>query len=466
MKRIVVYPGEIPTDAMFLSTNQNTMVGSGFLAQALLGTATLVDGLACTPTTPASLSVLVGPGSIYAQESLEATSYGSLPADTTDQIVKQGIILGNTTFSCPAPTTSGQSRVYLVQAQYADVDGGSTVLPYYNASNPSVPYSGPSNSGVAQNTIRDGVCVLSLKTGVAATTGSQVTPTPDAGYTGLWAITVANGATTITSGNIAAAPGAPFIGTKLTGKLNAASNLSDVASAAASLANLGGAPNATTVKSVSTQQFTSSGTYTPSAGMLYCVVEMVGGGGGSGGCALTSSTQATASAGGGGSIYARSRLTAAQIGTSKAVTVAAGGTAGAAGANNGGNGGTSSLGSLVSATGGLGGTGGIAVGSGLVAFNAANSVGGSLTGTGDILITGGTSGSGYVWNLISAGFNAGALGGAGGSSYFGMGQPAANNVGNNYGGGASGVTNLQNSVAITGFAGAPGLVIITEYCNQ
>lgn len=215
MKRIIVYPGQIPTDAMFLATNQNGMVGQGFLNQAVLGTGTRVDGLACTPTTPASLSVLVAPGSIYSLENLESTDYGTIAADTTDQIVKQGIVLGKTTFTCPAPTTSGNSVVYLVQAQYEDVDGGSTVLPYYNASDPSVPYSGPSNSGVTQNTIRDGVCVLALKTGVSATTGTQVTPTPDAGFTALWAITVANGATTITSGNIAQVSGAPFLGVKL-----------------------------------------------------------------------------------------------------------------------------------------------------------------------------------------------------------------------------------------------------------
>ncbi|WP_210420169.1 hypothetical protein [Aquisphaera giovannonii] len=206
---------------MFLNTNQIAMVALGLLAQAVLGTNTVADGLACTPTTPASLSVLVGPGSIYSVANLEATAYGSLPADTTDQIVKQGIVLGNTTFNCPAPVTSGQSVVYLVQAQYQDTDGGSTVLPYYNASNPAVPYSGPSNSGNPQNTIRKGVCFLSLKTGVAATTGTQTTPTPDAGYVGLYAITVANGQTTVTSGNIKQLATAPIIGKKLVDMLTA-----------------------------------------------------------------------------------------------------------------------------------------------------------------------------------------------------------------------------------------------------
>lgn len=215
MDRQIIYPGSIPQDTDLLKTNQNAMVALGFLAQVTLGTGTVVDGLACVPTTPASLSVLVGPGAIYSVENLEATSYGSLSADTTDQIVKQGIALGNTSFAITPPATSGQSRVYLIQAEYQDADGGSTVLPYYNAANPAVPYSGPANSGTQQNTVRQGKCILSLKAGTAASTGSQTTPTPDAGYVGLWAVTVANGATTIVSGNIAQYASAPFLKAKL-----------------------------------------------------------------------------------------------------------------------------------------------------------------------------------------------------------------------------------------------------------
>ncbi len=215
MDRIIVYPYEQPTDTMFLNTNKNAMVGLGYLMQAVLGTGTLVDGLGCTPTSPASMSVLVATGSIYSLAQIDATAYGSVAADTTDQIVKQGIVLGNTTFNCPAPTTTGQSVVYLVEAIYQDVDTGSTTLNYYDAANPAVAWIGPNNTGAAQNTVRQGACTLALKTGVAATTGTQVTPTPDAGYTGLWAITVANGQTTITSGNIAQLSAAPFISPKL-----------------------------------------------------------------------------------------------------------------------------------------------------------------------------------------------------------------------------------------------------------
>jgi hypothetical protein len=213
--RQIVYIGAIPQDTDQLQQNKNTMIGLGYLIQALLGTSTVVDGLACTPNSPAAMNVLVGPGSIYSLAEVDATAYGSLNADTSDQIVKQGIIMTTQTFSTPAPSTSGQSVVYLIEAAYQDIDGGSTVLPYYNASNPSVAWSGPNNTGISQNTVRKGVCTVQIKTGVAATTGTQTTPSPDAGFTGLYAITVANGQTTVTSGNIQQLSTAPFITTKL-----------------------------------------------------------------------------------------------------------------------------------------------------------------------------------------------------------------------------------------------------------
>lgn len=209
--RRIIYTGQIPLDTDQLQQNQDTMVALGCLAEAILGGGTLVVGLACAPTTPASLGVRVARGSIYGLQNLEATAYGSLPADTTHQIVKQGIAEDSQDFACPAPGTSGHSIVYLIQAAYQDVDAGPTVLPYYNASDPSQAYAGPNNSGVSQNTVRRGACLVQVKPGVSATTGTQATPAPDAGFTGLYAVTVANGQSTITSGNIARLANAPFL---------------------------------------------------------------------------------------------------------------------------------------------------------------------------------------------------------------------------------------------------------------
>jgi hypothetical protein len=234
MDRQIVYTGAIPQDIDVLLTNKNTMTALGMALQAIIGGSTWVDGLACTPTSPASLQVKVAQGSIYSTGNIDGTAYGSISSDTTHQIVKQGIVLGNTLFTITVPSTSGQSINYLIQAEYQDVDGGSTVLPYYNSSNPAVAYNGPNNTGVSQNTVRQGSCILSLKAGASATTGTQVTPTPDAGFTGLWVVTCANGATSITSGNISLYSGSssatgstsawegPFIPEKLNDKISIA----------------------------------------------------------------------------------------------------------------------------------------------------------------------------------------------------------------------------------------------------
>lgn len=220
MDRKMIYPGQIPLETDLLDTNRFALIGLGKLAAAVLGTTTLVNGLACTPTAPASMQVQVAPGEIYSLQNLDGTAYSSLAADTTHQVLKQGLMMDAATLSCPAPGTAGQSINYLVQVTYQDVDANPTVLPYYNASNPAQAYSGPNNSGTSQSTVRQGVCQVAVKVGVAATSGTQVTPAPDPGYTGLYVVTVANGASTITGANISTYSGAPFLTENLTQKIS------------------------------------------------------------------------------------------------------------------------------------------------------------------------------------------------------------------------------------------------------
>ena len=423
--RRIVYPGAIPQDLDILYTNRDMMVGLGFLAQAVLGNGPQADGLSCIPTTPASLSVLVGPGSIYSLQNLEATAYGSLVADTTNQIVKQGIVQGNTSIALTPPVTTGQSVVYLIQAQYQDQDAGSMVLPYYNAANPAVPFSGPANSGTPQFTYRKGVCVLSLKAGTAATTGSQVAPTPDAGYVGLWTITVANGATTIVSGNIAQASGAPFITSKLTQR----------------------------VASVKAQSFTTAGsfTYTPDPRLLYASVEIVGAGGGGGGGHITTGS---GGAGGGSGGYSRKTIPAATIGASQAVTIGTGGAGGAPGSTGttGTDGGVTSLGSIMTASGGTGGGFGTTT-------NAATVGLGGISSGGTVNTKGNSGGNGFGASAA----NTFCFGGAGGASMFGGAggggsQSQAATVGTTGSGGGGGYGNTP------GAKGGDGVCIVTEYC--
>ncbi|PUA19570.1 phage tail protein [Glaciimonas sp. PCH181] len=205
MDRVQVFPGAIPLETDILNTNKNTMIALAKLSAAMLGLNTIANGLACVPTGPASLQVVVNPGEIYSLQNVDNTAYSSLASDTAHQIVKQGILLNAATLNCPAPGTAGQSINYLIQAAYQDLDALPIVLPYYNASNPATAYSGPANSGTTNNTVRQGNCVVAVKAGTAATTGSQTTPAADVGYIGLWVVTVANGQATIVAGNIAAA---------------------------------------------------------------------------------------------------------------------------------------------------------------------------------------------------------------------------------------------------------------------
>jgi hypothetical protein len=217
MDRQLVYTGAIPQTGDILKTNKAAMIGLGYALQAFLGPCStpVVDGLAIAATLPASLSVTIGVGSIYSSQVVDQNAYSDLGTDTTHTVVKQGILQDPATLTVTPPGTAGYSQNYLVQVAFSEVDGGSAVLPYYNAANPSVPFAGPANAGTSNFTVRQGTVVVQLKAGTAATTGSQTTPSPDAGYVGLYVITVANGATSVTSGNFTTLSTAPFIPTKL-----------------------------------------------------------------------------------------------------------------------------------------------------------------------------------------------------------------------------------------------------------
>lgn len=199
MDRHLVYPGAIPVETDLLWTARSAMVGLGALYADIVGTQTLAAGLPCTPA--AGLEVSVGAGRIYALEPIDATPYSSLPADT-NVIVKQGLQFTPVILNCPAPATGSVN--YLIEAGYADVDANLTTLPYYNASNPTQAYSGPANNGQAQATVRQSQILLQAKAGVAAPSGSQVTPAADAGYIGLYVVTVAAGSSQIVAANITA----------------------------------------------------------------------------------------------------------------------------------------------------------------------------------------------------------------------------------------------------------------------
>src|SRR4029077_5175117 len=70
-------------------------------------------------------------------------------------------------------------------------------------------------------------------------------------------------------------------------------------------------------KTIVRQVFTSSGTYTPTAGMIYCDIECVGGGGGGGSVPTTAAANIAMAGSGGAGEYARGIFSAATIGVSK-----------------------------------------------------------------------------------------------------------------------------------------------------
>lgn len=202
MNRATVYAGANPRSQDTLSNARFAMTALSLLAQDLMGQTTQVFGAPVGPTTVPSMSVFVGAGRIYQMAPLEPSAWSSLAADSTP-ILKQGILTSTgITLACPAPLTSGQSINYLIEGQYQENDTNLVTLSYWNAANPSQPFSGAGNNGVAQPTVRAGQLIVQAVAGTAATTGSQTTPAVTSGWTAIAVVTVAQGATTIVSGNI------------------------------------------------------------------------------------------------------------------------------------------------------------------------------------------------------------------------------------------------------------------------
>lgn len=415
MDRNIVYPGSIPLDTDILGLNRNAMVGIAALTAATLGGNIVVDGLACTPTVPASLTVNVAGGSITQILPVDTNSYGSLAADLTDQIVKTGINLQSTSFTLTAPVTSGQSINYLIEAAFAEMDAVPVVLPYVNAANPAQPYSGPSNSGTAQNTQRTQRVQLQLKPGAAAAAGTQTTPAVDSGWVGLYVLTVNYGQSSLTAANIAVAPGAPFLNYKLPSLRPGFASI---------------------------QVYTANGAFTVPNGVASAHVTVIGGGGSGG----YHSTMPGAGGGAGGS--AEGVVTGLVAGQVVSVSVGAGGPAPASPAN-GNAGGTSSFGTMMSATGGAGGAGGT-----VVQFAMAGGAGG--LGVGGQINRGGS----YGLDGIVVACRGGDGGGPGNGRASSGPLAGISATGFGGGGGGGGTTTSGSPVGSPPGAGASGIVVV------
>ena len=213
MDRVTVYRDQQPYETDILLPERLAYEALGLFALDVLGATTVFGGLACTPTTPASLNVRVGPGRIYTKAALEAADWGKiagtggLNADVAadHQILKQGILRDTQVIAIAPPGTVGQSIKYLIEGRYETADTTAVSTPFYNPQAPNSPINAP----VSRQRLDK--AVVQLKAGVAATTGAETAPAVTAGWIPLWVITVAYGATTITAPNIVAHVSAPAI---------------------------------------------------------------------------------------------------------------------------------------------------------------------------------------------------------------------------------------------------------------
>lgn len=211
-----------------------------------------------------------------------------------------------------------------------------------------------------------------------------------------------------------------------------------------------------------------SGTYTPTAGTEFIIIELVGGGGGGGGADSSAGLSAIAGSGGAGG-YVRKRITANFDGAAYAVGTGGGGGAAANGAGTAGGDTTFTLPASTVYTAGGGG-----LGAGGSTGSAANigpqgGAGGSAT-NGDINVPGGAAFRGTRISAITA-----AAGQAGSSLYGSASSPMPGIFADNsasagadatgYGAGGQGSLCTGTGTATAGGDGSDGVIIIWEFAT-
>lgn len=411
MDRQIVYPGSIPLDTDLLSIQRNVQAAIGALARAVLGDAPLVDGMACVPAaTPYSVSI--GAGSYTALLPSDWSPFGSLPADPTP-VVRTGLLLGDTMLTLGGPPDAGSVLCWLVQAAIAEVDTGPVALPYWNAANPNVAFSGPANNGLAQNTQRVVRVLLTIKSTAPQPAPIGIPPQPDPGSVGLFAVTTFFGKPGIEAADIVTFADAPRLRFQLPVM-----------------------PPGYSQQSV----YTASTQWMAPDRVRLARVRVVGAGGGGGGGDLGYS-----GGGGGAGGYAEA-LIALEPRQAYSVVVGQGGGGGGPNATGGGGGNSSFGGTLAAASGGQGG-----------ASSNPDSHGGSpgFGTAGGVLQFGGCGGDGAIIASVPAGMGGASAFGGGGRGANQGGAPANGMASGSGGGGGYGA---QSS----GGVGQLGIVII-EY---
>lgn len=158
MDRAIVYAGSIPLDTDLLRAGRYTKAAFGNLASMLYGPNVMAASGLGYSASSSDLSLTVEVGSILAPGVMDATSLGGngggLAADTT-ALTCQYISTTSQTVTLP-----GSGNTYTVYAVCSEQDADPTVLPFFNASNPSQTQAGIQNDGGALPVRRAGVISL------------------------------------------------------------------------------------------------------------------------------------------------------------------------------------------------------------------------------------------------------------------------------------------------------------------
>lgn len=221
MDRVQNYNLQTPLTADDLNKERDyTAIALGKIVSALLGQGTVVSDLAATAVASTTVPTLqLSDGQLYELATLDPTAFGSLPVNSfpsTANVMKQGLLLASrgdaNTFELTPPGTSGESIIYLLEAQYADLDADTQTITFYNVSDPTNPTT------ATQPRVREGTINFVLKAGIASS--SPTAPSADAGYVPLYNIEVAYGQTALSQSDITVASGAPFLSQKLFSLMN------------------------------------------------------------------------------------------------------------------------------------------------------------------------------------------------------------------------------------------------------
>ncbi|HEY0206469.1 MAG TPA: hypothetical protein VGC15_20240 [Acetobacteraceae bacterium] len=414
MDRLIVYPGSIPLDTDLLSVQRHAMTALGALAQAVLGTQPVADGLACMPAA-SGYGVVVGPGTLLGVAAADATPFGSLGADPAP-LVQAGVNRDPVALTLGGPPDGDHALCWLVQAMLDLHDTGPVALPYWDAANPAVPWSGPGNGGQAQNTQRVVRIALQAKAGAPQVQVDPQPPAADPGWVGLWTVMTYFGRPQTTQTDIRALPGGALLQWRLP-------QLSP--------------------GFCRQEAFGTNTLWRVPDGVVRTRVRVVGGGGGGGG------GDTDYAGGGGGAGGYGEAVIPVQPGAVIPLQVGQGGVGGAPRVN-GQQGGASWFGALgagpVGADGGLGGHSGNP-------GSAGGDGGAGLAGT--MQMAGGSGADGALMAGVPGGCGGGGVFGGGGRS--GLGGGGQNN-GRNAGAGAGG----GYGAGAPGGSGAPGIVVV-EY---